>query len=173
MPKEEIDYNTELNDISDGGCIKETNTASDMPKKNDKEKEYSDEEKRLDLTIQKINENAREEDTRPSTALSLKEIIGGEILNAKFIRSQLWLILLIAAFTLTYVAFRYQCQQDIIIIDKMEKELKDAKYKALSCSSSLTEKCRESKILEKLKANKDSTIHISDQPPYIINIPEQ
>ena len=96
MPKEEIDYNTELNDISDGGCIKETNTASDMPKKNDKEKEYSEEEKRLDLTIQKINENAREEDTRPSTALSLKEIIGGEILNAKFIRSQLWLILLIA-----------------------------------------------------------------------------
>ncbi|NPD92585.1 hypothetical protein HPS56_09580 [Prevotella sp. PMUR] len=153
--------------------MSKTNTANGVTRESNEGREYTEEEKQLDLAIQRINENAREEDTRPSTSLSLKEIIGGEILNAKFIRSQLWLILLIAAFTLTYVAFRYQCQQDIIIMDKMEKELKDAKYKALSCSSSLTEKCRESKILEKLKANKDSTIHISDQPPYIINIPEK
>ena len=58
-------------------------------------------------------------------------------------------------------------------IDKLEKELEDAKYKALSSSSALTERCRESHILEMLRANKDSLLHPSEQPPYIINIPEE
>ena len=76
-------------------------------------------------------------------------------------------------FTVFYVAFRYQCQLDMIAIDKLEKELEDAKYKALSSSSALTERCRESHILEMLRANKDSLLHPSEQPPYIINIPEE
>jgi hypothetical protein len=60
----------------------------------------------------------------------------------------------------------------MIAIDKMEKELLDAKYKALSSNSTLTEKCRESHVLDALKHNKDSVLHVSDQPPYIINVPE-
>jgi hypothetical protein len=48
----------------------------------------------------------------------------------------------------------------------------DAKYRALSCSSTLTEKCRESHVLEALKQNKDSLLHVANQPPYLINIPE-
>jgi hypothetical protein len=81
-------------------------------------------------------------------------------------------MMVIVIFAIIYVAFRYQCQQDLITIDKMEKELLDAKYKALSSSSTLTEMCRESHVLDALKQNKDSLLHISDQPPYIINIPE-
>ena len=80
--------------------------------------------------------------------------------------------MLIVVFAIVYVAFRYQCQQDMIAIDKMEKELLDAKYKALSSNSTLTEKCRESHVLDALKNNKDSVLHVSDQPPYIINVPE-
>jgi hypothetical protein len=60
----------------------------------------------------------------------------------------------------------------MIAIDKMEEELLDAKYKALSSSSTLTEKCRESHVLDALKNNKDSLLHIADQPPYIIKIEE-
>ena len=66
-------------------------------------------------------------------------------------RRQVWLILLAMVFIIIYVAFRYQCQQDMIKIDKLEKELKDMKYKALSTSSTLTEKSRESNILKILK----------------------
>ena len=55
----------------------------------------------------------------------------------------------------------------------MEGQLKDAKYKALSSSSTLTERCRESQVLKVLRENHDSLLRISDQPPYIINIPEQ
>ena len=44
--------------------------------------------------------------------------------------------------------------------------------KALASSSELTEMCRESNVLEMLKNNKDSILHIANQPPYIINVPE-
>ena len=123
-------------------------------------------------TIQKIKEKVREDDPRPSSTMTLRTILGGDFLTAEMVRRQVWTIILVVVFAIVYVAFRYQCQQDLITIDKKEKELLDAKYKALSSSSTLTEKCRESHVLDALKNNKDSVLHISDQPPYIINIPE-
>ena len=54
----------------------------------------------------------------------------------------------------------------------MQKELKDSKYKALASSSQLTEICRESNVLDMLRNNKDSVLHIPNQPPYIITVPE-
>jgi hypothetical protein len=123
--------------------------------------------------IQKIKENVKEEDPKLSPTLTLRTILGGDFLTAEMVRQQIWLFVLIVVFSIVYVAFRYQCQQDMIAIDKMEKELLDAKYKALSSSSTLTEKCRESHVLEALKQNSDSLLHISDQPPYIIYIPDE
>ena len=52
----------------------------------------------------------------------------------------------------------------------MERELKDVRYRALTTSSLLTERCRESRVLDLLKNNKDSLLHIADQPPYIITV---
>lgn len=130
------------------------------------------EEKKLKETLQKIKETATEEDPKPSQQLSLRTILGGDLLTTQLIRGQIWLFVLIVSFAIIYVAFRYQCQQDMITIDRLETELKDAKYKALSSSSTLTEKCRESHVLEMLKSNKDSLLHQADQPPYIIDIPE-
>ena len=124
-------------------------------------------------TLQKIKENAKEEDPKFSSALTLRTILGGDFLTAQMVRHHIGIIVLIVVFAIVYVAFRYQCQQDMIAIDKMEKELLDAKYKALSSNSTLTEKCRESHVLDALKNNKDSVLHISDQPPYIINVPEK
>ena len=123
-------------------------------------------------TIRKIKETVKEEDPKLSSSLTLRTILGGDFLTAEMVRHQIWLIVLIVLFAIVYVAFRYQCQQDMIAIDKMEKELLDAKYKALSSSSTLTERCRESHVLDALRNNKDSVLHIADQPPYIINIEE-
>ena len=124
-------------------------------------------------TLEMLRQSVSEEDEVPASSLTLRTILGGDILYAEMLRKQLWLIVLIVFFTIIYVAFRYQCQQDMITIDKMETELKDAKYKALSSSSTLTERCRESHVLEILKNNKDSLLKASDQPPYIINVPEE
>ena len=123
-------------------------------------------------TLRKIKENAKEEDPKFSSTMTLRTILGGDFLTAQMVRHHIGIIVLIVIFAIVYVAFRYQCQQDMIAIDKMEKELLDAKYKALSSNSTLTEKCRESHVLDALKANKDSLLHVSDQPPYIINVPE-
>lgn len=122
--------------------------------------------------IQMIKETVREEDPKLTPTLTLRTILGGDFLTADMVRRNIWLFVLMVIFTIIYVAVRYQCQQDMIAIDKLEKELLDAKYKALSSSSTLTEKCRESHVLHALKQNKDSLLHIADQPPYIINVPE-
>ena len=145
-----------------------------MDKKEDTEfqVEASEMKEQAKKTIQKIKEKVQEEDTKPTASLNLRTILGGDFLTADMVRRQIWLSVLMVIFTIIYVASRYQCQQDLIAIDKLEKELLHAKYKALSSSSTLTEKCRESHVLEALKQNKDSLLHISDQPPYIINIPE-
>lgn len=127
----------------------------------------------IKTALQLIKKSVREDDPKPSPTLTLRKILGGDILNAELVRRQLWLIVIIVLFTIVYVAFRYQCQQDMIAIDKLENELKDAKYKALSSSSTLTERCRESHVLELLKTNEDSLLHVADQPPYIINVPEE
>lgn len=139
----------------------------------EKEEEIKEAEAVIDETLAKINERATEDDPKGAASMTLRKILGGDILTTQLVRSQVWLVLLIVMFTIVYVAFRYQCQQDLIAIDKLEKELVDAKYKALSSSSALTERCRESRILELLKNNEDSVLHIADQPPYIINVPEE
>lgn len=126
----------------------------------------------LDAAMKKLNDNAKEEGMDTSQSMSLKEILGGNMLSARWIRSQIWLIILIVVFTFIYIAFRYQCQQDLIRINKLETDLKDARYKALSTSSELTERSRESHILEMLKQRHDSLLKISDRPPYIIYIEE-
>lgn len=137
-----------------------------------KQEKAAPEDEMLKETLQKIRETASEEDPRPSGQLSLRTILGGDLLTTDIVRSQIWLFVLIVAFAIVYVAFRYQCQQDMITIDKLERDLMDAKFKALSSSSTLTEKCRESHVLDVLKQNHDSLLHQADQPPYIIEVPE-
>lgn len=119
-----------------------------------------------------IAKQATEEEAPLSSNFTLKKILGGDILNAQIIRHQIWLIILVAVFVIIYISNRYSIQKDLIELDKLQTELQDAKYKALSSSSQITEKSRESNVLEMLKNNKDSVLHIATQPPYIINIPE-
>ena len=122
--------------------------------------------------IKKIKESAQEEDTRPTSQLSLRTILGGDMLTTEFIRGQIWLFVLVVAFSVVYVAYRYQCQQDMQTINKLEQDLRGARNKALAASSTLTGLCRESRMLDMLKHNNDSLLHMADQPPYIIQLDE-
>lgn len=144
-----------------------TNTNNDS--NNDTDNEREEGKSLADV----IRERANEVERRPLGSLTLKSIVGGDILATTAVRKQIGVIMLIVLFMLVYISDRYSCQQSLIQIDKLNEELNDAKAKALSSSSKLTEKSRESRVLEMLQACKDSTLHISTQPPYIINIPEQ
>lgn len=103
---------------------------------------------------------------------SLRKILGGDFLTARLIRSQIWVIVILVFFIFVYISVRYNIQQDMILIDQLQKELQDKKYKALSGSSQITEKSRESNVLKALQNNKDSVLHQATQPPYIINVPD-
>ena len=147
-----------------------------------KEKDSNDKQKIVEIeakeqesmsTLRQLKESVTEDDDAPASSLSLRTILGGDLLTADMVRRQVWLCLLIALFLTVYVAFRYQCQQDMIDIAQLENQLTDAKFKALSSSSSLTERCRESHVLNVLRAHQDSTLHSSNQPPFKIYIPEQ
>lgn len=118
-----------------------------------------------------IREQATEDERPLSKSFTLRKILGGEILDTSTIRQQIWVFVIVTVFIVLYISNRYSCQQYLIEIDALNVELKDVKYKALSSSSMLTEMSRESRVLEKLKTNKDSVLHISKQPPFIINVP--
>lgn len=120
-----------------------------------------------------IREQAIEGEAAQSASFTLRRILGGEFLTARMLRRQIWVILMVAAFTLVYVSNRYSCQKDLLEINELNEKLKDAKYKALAASSELTEMCRESNVLRMLRNNEDSVLHIATQPPYLINVPEK
>lgn len=122
--------------------------------------------------FQRLKQETREGDDKPSSSLKLRDILGGDHLIA-LVSKQLGLIVLIAAITTVYVAYRYQCQQDTIDINQLESEVTDAKYKALSSSSELTEISRLSNVLQVLREANDTLLQPSKLPPYNIFVPEQ
>lgn len=126
-------------------------------------------------TLQQIIAEQATEDDAPITSgkISLRKILGGDLLTTSTVRRQIWLFLLIGVFLIIYTANRYSCQQDLIKIDKLQRELKEARYKALSSGSQLTEMSRQSNVLEMLKNNNDTVLKISKEPPYKINVPEE
>ena len=152
-----------------------------LPTANDKaatplteeEEKRIEEEAEVEKIKAAIEEQAREDEQPQSSNFTLRKILGGDILSARFFRHNIWLIITIVLFTIVYISNRYSVQKYLIEIDKLNKELEDAKYRALSSSSQLTEKTRESHILEILKTRKDSVLKMSDRPPYIIDVPEK
>ena len=123
-------------------------------------------------TLQKIKEKASEDDSTSTGTKRFRDILGGDYLWM-LARNQIWTIILVVLFITAYIAVRYQCQQDVIDISQLERQLVDAKRKAMSSSSNLTKMCRKSNVLQVLKQNNDSTLHISQRPPYLINVPEE
>ena len=103
---------------------------------------------------------------------SLSKVLGGTLVATLFLR-QVKLVILIAVFLIIYITCRYQCQKQMVEIDQLERTLISVRYKATVYNSILTEKSRESNILEMLSQRGDSTLLIPTEPPYKINIPEQ
>ncbi len=159
--------------ISEKPIAEEKAQASQEPQKQETPQQEPQQEAPQASLKEVIAKQAIEEEASGSSSFTLRKILGGDILTAQIIRRQIWLVILIVFFVIIYISNRYNIQNDIIELDKLQKELQDTKYKALSTSSQITEKSRESNVLDMLKNNKDSVLHIATQPPYIINVPEE
>lgn len=102
--------------------------------------------------------------------VSLREILGGDILTGGWLRRQMGLIVLCTFFAIIYITNRYSSEQEIIEIERLKTELTEAKYRALTRSSELTVKTRQSQIEESLKATPDSVLEVPKEPPFLINV---
>ncbi len=142
-----------------------------MAKEDIETREEQDEEISL---MDLLKEQAQEEDVDPRRSnITLRKIIGGEILTAEVVRKQIWVIILVTLFIIIYIAEGYSYKQFMLSIDNLNTQLRDAKYRALSVKSDLTEHTRRSKIIDLLEINHDSLLHVADRPPYIVPIPEK
>lgn len=158
---------------SEQTLAEEAKRTKEEEKRKKEEERWEEEEAEVKILKAAIAEQAREDEQPQSSNFTLRKILGGDILSAHILRNNIWLIIVIVGFIIVYISNRYSVQKYLLEIDKLNTELEDAKYRALSSSSQLTEKSRESHILEILKNRKDSVLKMSDRPPYIINVPEK
>jgi hypothetical protein len=122
-------------------------------------------------TIEDVIQREAKEEQDTSSPFSISKTLGGVII-AKAVQRQMGLVLLISAFRSIYISNRYVCQKKMVEINRLEKSLEAARYKATVCTSILTEKSRESNIMELLYNYGDSTLAIPQDPPYLIRIEE-
>ncbi len=133
-----------------------------------------EEEEKESLKEKGSGSNQEERNEGPSSSknntgngMSLRSILGGDILTNDFFRRQMKLLVLLVILAIIYISNRYSCQQEMIEIDQLKKELTDIKYDALTRSSELTEKSRQSHI-EEYVSQEGSALQTSTNPPYLI-----
>ena len=63
------------------------------------------EEKEIKNTLESIKALASDDESRQQN-ITLREILGGDILNAQVIRRQIWVIVLIVGITIIYIGNR-------------------------------------------------------------------
>ncbi len=102
--------------------------------------------------------------------VSLREILGGDILTADWMRRQMGLIVLCMFCAIIYITNRYSAEQEMIEIEKLKTELTEIKYRALTRSSELTVKTRQSQIEKSLRHTADSVLESPKEPPFLINL---
>ena len=85
--------------------------------------------------------------------ITLKSILGGDILAHSFLKRQANLLILIVLLTILYIDNRYSSQQELIQIDRLKKEL--------------TERSRQSRIEEYI-ATEGTPLQTAAAPPYLI-----
>lgn len=112
-------------------------------------------------------EEKKENEKKARKRTSWKEIVGGDILAADFFRRQTKLMVLVMVLVLFYIHNRYACQQQMLEIDRLKKELTDTKYDALTRNSELMERSRQSRIEEYI-STRQSDLQTTTTPPYLI-----
>lgn len=132
-------------------------TAADEPA------EELTEDKELNAAVQRYVEDNDEDDLGD---ISIKSILGGDLLQSRFVRRQVLFIVFVAALMLLYTGNRYSSQQDIIAIDSLKVKLQQERYNVLTQSSELLNLSRQSNIERQLQLFGDSALANPTTPPY-------
>jgi len=95
-------------------------------------------------------------------------ILGGGVLKEDFIIKHTKIIVLIVVFLFFSIGNRYSCIQKLKEIDRLQEQLNDVRFEALTISSELTGKSRQSQI-EMLIKEQGLDLETAQTPPYILN----
>lgn len=120
-----------------------------------------------DMKEQNAKKQKKQKENTSPHHMSIRSILGGDILANDFFKRQTSLLILIMVLTILYIDNRYTSQQELIEIDRLKKELTDIKYDALTRSSELMEKSRQSRIEEYI-STEESHLETSTNRPFLI-----
>ena len=104
-------------------------------------------------------------DDNESVNVSLRTIIGGDVLAGQWFRRHLTFLLFLVLLAILYVTNRYAYQKEMIDNRKLTLALEDRRLRAVVATSNLTEYTRRSNISEQLP---DTTLRSSSKPFYYI-----
>lgn len=135
---------------------------SDTKELSEKEEELSVEKAIASLDEQFSPKKAK------NTPLTFRSIMGGDFLTSNFLRRQVGLIVLVTCFMIVYIYNGYSSKKQQIQIARLKTELDDARYNAITRSSELLEKSRQSRVEQYVREHEDSSIQTATTPPYLI-----
>lgn len=155
-------------ELSESELLNEEETAEDSL--NDDLDEYSEatEEHRDESLPAKVERFTQRDNLDSKKKISLKDILGGEILTGSTFRKQFGLIAVCVFYIILYITNRYQAQQELIEIEELKVELQKQKYYSLTRSGEFTIKSRQSQVEKMLKETPDSMLATPTEPPFII-----
>ncbi|MBQ8098847.1 MAG: hypothetical protein IJ244_04930 [Bacteroidaceae bacterium] len=110
------------------------------------------------------------DDDEEHVEFTVSSILGGDILAASWLRRQVGFIIMVVLMIIVYITNRYTAQQALIKIDSLKSELAEIRYESMTRSSQLTQRTRQSKVVDYLKQTCDSTLGFTSQQPFIIKV---
>lgn len=155
-------------ELSESELLNEEEAAEDS--QNDDLDEYSEvtENHRDESLPAKVERFTQRDNLDSKKKISLKDILGGEILTGSTFRKQFGLIAVCVFYIILYITNRYQAQQELIEIEELKVELQKQKYYSLTRSGEFTIKSRQSQVEKMLKETPDSMLATPTEPPFII-----
>ena len=139
----------------------------DTAEETDEQAKTETDDKQFGSAVERFVEDEDEDDLGD---ISLKSILGGDVLQSRFFRRQVMFIFFIAALMLLYTGNRYSSQQDIITIDSLKVKLQQERYNVLTQSGELLNLSRQSNIEQQLRLFGDSALSNPTTPPYEIEV---
>ncbi|MBR2153109.1 MAG: hypothetical protein IJ901_00615 [Bacteroidaceae bacterium] len=130
--------------------------------------ELRQDETEAEEAVEAIKKFTNEEDDNDMGELSLRSVLGGDVLGSKFFLKQVVFVMFCVVLMLLYTGNRYASQQDAILIDSLRQDLQNVKYNVMTQSSELMNLTRQSNVEKMLRTTKDSVLQNPVTPPFLI-----
>lgn len=103
---------------------------------------------------------------------SFVHVFGGSVLTEGVFVRNLRFIIALLLIIFVFISYRYSVLRKMSEVESLERQLKDAKYEALSISAELTKASRQSEIEQRV-AKEGLDLKVSNQPFYVIKADKQ